>query len=110
VENGRSFQGWWLTKVFVDEMAQWLASLGGFLGHVAPDWKSPTLSPVMDNAMHAGMTNGGSGSNNESRYSSIDADFDPSHSFMSTASNVAMQDANTTHDGESTCLHSPRLW
>ncbi|KAH6141617.1 hypothetical protein HBI68_215750 [Parastagonospora nodorum] len=98
VENGRSFQGWWLTKVFVDEMAQWLASLGGFLGHTAPDWKSPTLSPVMDNAIHAGMTNGGSGSNNESRYSSIDADFDPSQSFMSTASNVAMQDANTTHD------------
>jgi regulatory factor X len=110
VENGRSFQGWWLTKVFVDEMAQWLASLGGFLGHTAPDWKSPTLSPVMDNPMHAGMANGGSGSNNESRYSSIDADFDPSQSFMSTASNVAMQDPNTNHDGEFTCVHSPKLW
>lgn len=110
VENGRSFQGWWLTKVFVDEMAQWLASLGGFLGHTAPDWKSPTLSPVIDNAIHAGMANGGSGSNNESRYSSIDADFDPSQSFMSTTSNVAMQDANTNHDGESARLHSPRLW
>jgi regulatory factor X len=110
VENGRSFQGWWLTKVFVDEMAQWLASLGGFLGHTAPDWKSPTLSPVMDNSMHAGMTNGGSGSNNESRYSSIDADFDPSQSFMSTTSNVAMQDPNTNHDGESTYTRSPKLW
>ncbi|KAH8725435.1 RFX DNA-binding domain-containing protein [Phaeosphaeriaceae sp. PMI808] len=98
VENGRSFQGWWLTKVFVDEMAQWLASLGGFLGHTVPEWKSPTMSPVIDNAIHGGIINGGgSGSNNESRYSSIDADFDPSHSFMSTASNVAMQDATTTH-------------
>lgn len=100
VENGRSFQGWWLTKVFVDEMAQWLASLGGFLGHTAPDWKSPTLSPVLDNAMHAGLTNGGSGSNNESRYSSIDADFDPTQSFMSTTSNVVMQDANNNHEGK----------
>ncbi|OAK94853.1 hypothetical protein IQ06DRAFT_320856 [Phaeosphaeriaceae sp. SRC1lsM3a] len=98
VENGRSFQGWWLTKVFVDEMGQWLASLGGFLGHSAPDWKSPTLSPVLDNAMHAGMTNGNSGSNNESRYSSIDADFDPSQSFMSTTTNVAMQEPSTNHD------------
>jgi regulatory factor X len=101
VENGVSFQGWWLTKMFVDEMAQWLASLGGFLGHSAPDWKSPTLSPVMDNGMSVGMTNGGSGSNNESRYSSIDGDFDPNQSFMSTTSNAAMQESNAHHDGKS---------
>lgn len=108
VENGISFQGWWLTKVFVDEMAQWLASLGGFLGHSAPDWKSPTLSPALDNSMHAGMNNG-SGSNQESRYSSIDADFDPNQSFMSTASN-ALGDANTVPDGELPELHSHLLW
>jgi regulatory factor X len=54
----------------------------------------------MDNAMHASMANGGSGSNNESRYSSIDADFDPNQSFMSTTSNVAMHDPNTNHNGE----------
>jgi regulatory factor X len=107
VENGRSFQGWWLTKVFVDEMAQWLASLGGFLGHTAPDWKSPTLSPVLDNAMPAGMTNGGSGSNNESRYSSIDAEFDPNQSFISTTSNVGMPDANTSHEGKFAAVYSP---
>jgi len=101
VENGVSFQGWWLTKMFVDEMAQWLASLGGFLGHTAPDWKSPTLSPVMDSGMNAALTNGGSGSNNESRYSSIDADFDPTQSFMSTASNVPRADASQNHDGKS---------
>jgi regulatory factor X len=109
VENGRSFQGWWLTKVFVDEMGQWLASLGGFLGHTAQDWKSPTLSPVMDN-VHAGIANGGSGSNNESRYSSIDADFDPNQSFMSTTSNVTMQDASTNHEGESAYPNYPWLW
>lgn len=109
VENGVSFQGWWLTKLFVDEMAQWLASLGGFLGHSAPDWKSPTLSPVMDNGMNVGMTNGGSGSNNESRYSSIDADFDASQSFMSTGTNVAVQHPSTNHDGKSS-RHTVLTW
>jgi regulatory factor X len=103
VENGVSFQGWWLTKVFVDEMVQWLASLGGFLGHTAPDWKSPTLSPGMDSTMNAGMTNGGSGSNNESRYSSLEADFDPNQSFMSTTSH-AVQHPN---DGESSHTRNP---
>ncbi|KAJ4366788.1 hypothetical protein N0V83_007313 [Neocucurbitaria cava] len=98
VENGISFQGWWLTKVFVDEMAQWLASLGGFLGHVPPNWNSPTYSPVLDDSMNAGMTNGGSGSNNESRYSSIDADFGPDQSFMSTTSNIPMQDTGANQE------------
>ncbi|KAF2128702.1 hypothetical protein P153DRAFT_292651 [Dothidotthia symphoricarpi CBS 119687] len=92
VENGVSFQGWWLTKVFVDEMAQWLASLGGFLGHSPPNWNSPTLSPGVDESVNNGLTNGGSGSNNDSRYSSIEADFGPDQSFMSTTSNVTMQD------------------
>lgn len=99
VENGISFQGWWLTKVFVDEMAQWLASLGGFLGHTAPDWKSPTLSPVRDSMMDTNLTNGGSGSNNESRYSSIDGDFDPTQSFMSTTSNM-MPDNGAVQEGK----------
>lgn len=102
VENGVSFQGWWLTKVFVDEMAQWLASLGGFLGHVPPNWNSPTYSPVMDDPMNAGLTHGGSGSNNESRYSSLEADFGPDQSFMSTTSNVAMHDGAASHEGKST--------
>ncbi|KAF2452304.1 hypothetical protein BDY21DRAFT_175023 [Lineolata rhizophorae] len=33
VENGMSYSLWWVTKVFVDEMCLWLASLGGFLDH-----------------------------------------------------------------------------
>ncbi|KAF1944945.1 hypothetical protein EJ02DRAFT_339725 [Clathrospora elynae] len=94
VENGVSFQGWWLTKVFVDEMTQWLASIGGFLGHTPHDWNAPTYSPVMDDSLNAGMTNGGSGSNNESRYSSLEADFGPDQSFISNTSHVtAHQDA-----------------
>lgn len=69
VQNGTSFQGWWLTKVFIDEMGQWLASLGGFLAHSPPNFNSPNYSPVMGES----VINEGSGSNNDSRYSSIDA-------------------------------------
>ncbi|KAF1833236.1 cephalosporin C regulator 1 [Decorospora gaudefroyi] len=100
VENGVSFQGWWLTKVFVDEMAQWLASIGGFLSHTPPNWDSPTYSPVMGDPLNAGMTNGGSGSNNDgSRYSSLEADFGPDQSFMSNASNnVVIQDARSNQE------------
>jgi regulatory factor X len=104
VENGVSFQGWWLTKVFVDEMAQWLASVGGFLGHTPPNWNSPSYSPVMDDPLNAGMTNGGSGSNNDSRYSSLEADFGGEQSFMSTTSNVPMQEPESNQEGK---LHSP---
>lgn len=76
VENGQSFQGWWLTKVFMDEMGQWLASLGGFLEHSPPNWNTLSYSPgLMEDSANTNMVNGGSGSNNDSRYSSIDADF-----------------------------------
>ncbi|KAK1920387.1 hypothetical protein P3342_002683 [Pyrenophora teres f. teres] len=108
VENGVSFQGWWLTKVFVDEMAQWLASIGGFLGHSPPDWSSSNYSPVMGDPLNAGMTNGGSGSNNDSRYSSLEADFGPDQSFISTNSHVAIQNNGSNQEGKSArSQHSP---
>jgi regulatory factor X len=46
------------------------------------------------------MTNGGSGSNNESRYSSLEADFGPDQSFISNASHVTIQDAGSNQEGE----------
>lgn len=101
VENGISFQAWWLTKVFVDEMAQWLASLGGFLDHSPPNWnsQSPSYSPVLEGSVNVGMTNGGSGSNNESRYSSLDADFGPDQSFMSTTTTTMQDNTNGNNEG-----------
>ncbi|KAF2994598.1 hypothetical protein E8E13_002069 [Curvularia kusanoi] len=98
VENGVSFQAWWLTKVFVDEMAQWLASLGGFLDHSPPNWNSPSYSPVLEGSVNAGMTNGGSGSNNDSRYSSLDAEFGPDQSFMSTTTTTIQDNANGNNE------------
>ena len=85
VENGMSYGSWWITKVFVDEMSLWLASLGGFLDHKPPNFNHPSLSPgVVDGPLDSAMMNGGSGSNNDSRYSSIGADFTTNQSFMTT--------------------------
>ncbi|KAF1957578.1 hypothetical protein CC80DRAFT_515724 [Byssothecium circinans] len=80
VENGVSFQGWWLTKVFIDEYAHWLASLGGFLAHTpaifGPSDGSPDLEETTN--IDLDMVNGGSGGssngNNDSRFSSMGAD------------------------------------
>jgi regulatory factor X len=79
VENGVSFQGWWLTKVFIDEYAHWLASLGGFLVHSPPNPDSSTASPDIEEGTNVELdiTNGVTGSsngNNDSRFSSLGAD------------------------------------
>ncbi|KAK5732583.1 hypothetical protein LTR17_010398 [Elasticomyces elasticus] len=43
--NGQSYGHWWVLKLFVDEMALWLAEMGGFLE------PTPTAPPT--NGMHA---------------------------------------------------------
>ncbi|KAK0662419.1 Protein sak1 [Lasiodiplodia hormozganensis] len=88
VENGASFSPWWITKVFVDELSLWLASLGGFLAHRAPERKrmSSQLSP-MEGSMENRAENGGAvrgNSQDESRFSSLAADFSVDTSFMSS--------------------------
>lgn len=45
VENGTSYNPWWITKVFIDEMSLWLASLGGFLDHKP---EPPAQGPVQN--------------------------------------------------------------
>ncbi|KAL9077933.1 MAG: hypothetical protein Q9157_003140 [Trypethelium eluteriae] len=35
--GGVSYSAWWVTKVFVDEMSNWLAAMGGFLEHQCND-------------------------------------------------------------------------
>ncbi|KAL1637310.1 hypothetical protein SLS58_009401 [Diplodia intermedia] len=87
VENGASFSPWWITKVFVDELSLWLASLGGFLAHQAPERKRPSsqLSP-MEASLENRAENGGAvrgTSQDESRFS-LAADFSVGTGFMST--------------------------
>lgn len=85
VENGNSFNLWWITKVFVDEMSLWLASLGGFLDHQPGD---PRQSPF--HGVQEGLPTGGNGSQNNSRYSSVGPDFSNNLSFA-TNNEQAMQ-------------------
>jgi regulatory factor X len=115
VENGQSFQGWWLTKVFVDEMGQWLASLGGFLGHSPPAWSPTSLSPgTMDESVQNNMVNAESGSNNNSRYSSIDAEYGPNQSFMSNTNGHVQERGNVNPGSQSHTSpfhpHVDRAW
>ena len=101
VENGGSFQGWWLTKVFVDEMCHWLASLGGFLDHATSDEAALSDSPgLMDESIATNFVNGGSGSNNESRYSSIGADFNANQSFMSSTNSNRQERGNSNPESQ----------
>ncbi|KAK5115897.1 hypothetical protein LTR62_000353 [Meristemomyces frigidus] len=61
IMNGQSYGHWWVLKIFVDEMALWLAEMGGFLepttGHVAlqqgiPLYHSPVMDPTRPSASH----------------------------------------------------------
>ncbi|KAK0259520.1 hypothetical protein LTS09_005871 [Friedmanniomyces endolithicus] len=61
IMDGQSYGHWWVLKIFVDEMALWLAEMGGFLEPTTPS--SPPLtngtniyhSPVLENG-HAAMS------------------------------------------------------
>lgn len=50
VHQASSFGGWWITKVWVDEMMLWLAETGGFLDSTPPQPQSvsPQQSEVVD--------------------------------------------------------------
>jgi regulatory factor X len=56
IMGGASYQTWWVMKIFVDEMALWLAAIGGFLEHnpvhatPATAHVSPDVKPVDSNA------------------------------------------------------------
>lgn len=104
VENGPSFQGWWLTKVFVDEMAIWLASLGGFLSHQfpVPDSESPG---ILGESMNAGMASGSSGSQNQSRFGS--EEFGGGASFIGANGNASVHGQTGSHqDSKYRCICS----
>ncbi|KAK7625132.1 hypothetical protein IWX48DRAFT_594629 [Phyllosticta citricarpa] len=88
VENGASFSPWWITKVFVDELSLWLASLGGFLDHKPPERKrTPSQAMVpAENTSEDRIDGGGAvrgNSQEDSRYSSLGADFSMDASFLS---------------------------
>ncbi|KAK4984327.1 hypothetical protein LTR50_006672 [Elasticomyces elasticus] len=59
IMGGASYQTWWVTKIFVDEMALWLAALGGFLEHKPSDEQaknaSPVITPQLEQMSSAGM-------------------------------------------------------
>ena len=53
IMNGQSYGHWWVLKIFVDEMALWLAEMGGFLeatmSSVTTNGAQMYHSPVLEN-------------------------------------------------------------
>lgn len=101
VENGLSYQPWWITKVFVDEMSLWLASMGGFLDH-RPQY--PQNSALLENEslhLEQRLSNSGTSvSNSHSQYDSLAGEFAINGKFIpNVEGNVA---PNGTTDVEST--------
>lgn len=76
--GGASYQIWWVMKIFVDEMAHWLAAMGGFLDHTPLDSTksrsgSEYQSPVLQ--QNGDARSGSAASGSGSRMSSMEADF-----------------------------------
>ena len=78
IMNGLSYGHWWVLKIFVDEMALWLAEMGGFL--------EPTMGGAMTNGSHMYqspvMQNGADRSQSNSRMSNTPADITGNGPFM----------------------------
>ena len=77
IMNGVSYGHWWVLKIFVDELALWLAEMGGFLEPSSTEHmndRSPTMgsishSPVLENGN--GTQHGSQASRSLSRVSSM---------------------------------------
>lgn len=76
INGGPSFNCWWLTKVFLDEMSHWLAAFGGFMEHqpISAANKAMQISPSIGVNGAADVTLSGAEdeSRSHSRYSSVD--------------------------------------
>ncbi|KAK4543088.1 hypothetical protein LTR36_005865 [Oleoguttula mirabilis] len=78
IMNGLSYGHWWVLKIFVDEMALWMAEMGGFL--------EPTMGGAMTNGNYMYQSpilqNGDNRSHSGSRMSGTPADLSGNGPFM----------------------------
>ena len=73
-----SFGSWWVTKVWVDEMVEWLAEKGGFMEHTpgtAPNAATTLALDADAQVFHHSRPRTAASSHAESRFSSVDVDF-----------------------------------
>ena len=82
IMGGSSYQTWWVMKIFVDEMALWLAAMGGFLED-DPSLATPTIAEVspLTQTLDFGASIASNAS--DSRMSSLEADFSASQNNQS---------------------------
>ncbi|KAL1304484.1 hypothetical protein AAFC00_003474 [Neodothiora populina] len=106
IMGGASYQTWWVMKIFVDEMALWLAAMGGFLEHdasaVVPQAEvSPDLRAV-DLRTSVGSNN----SEMHSRMSSLDPDFSMSMGNQSQSQMIRPSSAHISRPQSAHSMHS----
>lgn len=73
-----SFGSWWVTKVWVDEMVEWLAEKGGFMEHsptIFPNARPTSALDTTSGAVFHARPRSAAKSHAESRFSSVDVDF-----------------------------------
>ncbi len=72
-----SFGSWWITKVWVDEMVEWLAEKGGFMEHTPMAFSTRPTALALDTAsdVFQSRPRTAASSHAESRFSSVDVDF-----------------------------------
>lgn len=82
IGGAQSFNAWWILKVYIDEMVQWLASSGGFLAHQSPQ-HARSSSPLshagapLPNSIHD--NHGPAGSQQAGQFGSMDTDMSSQH-------------------------------
>lgn len=95
-----SFGSWWVTKVWVDEMVEWLAEKGGFMEHTPTTTSTTATALALDatsDLFHSRPRTAAS-SHAESRFSSVDVDFEPAAVALSANNGGPVQ---TTGSAES---------
>lgn len=104
IMNGVSYGHWWVLKIFVDEMALWLAEMGGFLepeGPVERGAGSGYASPVM-------LSEGAEGSRGPSRMSTAPAEMNGHGTAAYLGSNGQHHHQHHQHQHQHHHQHQPQ--
>ncbi|GAB7347693.1 hypothetical protein MBLNU459_g5256t1 [Dothideomycetes sp. NU459] len=108
IMGGASYQTWWVMKIFVDEMALWLAEMGGFLDSNPSDHTPATttaeVSPVQNDGFGNSMNSMRSGTG--SRTCSMEADFAASQGMNSQGQLTRPTSATMTRPQSMQSMHS----
>lgn len=93
-----SFGSWWITKVWVDEMVEWLAEKGGFMEHTSTRSSGARKSLALEagSDIFQSRPRTAISSHAESRFSSVDVDFTSAGPSFATTDGGPVQTVEST--------------